>query len=88
MSDSDAVRREDKQRTLCRMTKCGAFGAGFVVCYRYYRDQLGCFGTHERGACTNKLMISRTEVEKHMLTALREKLLRKDFFEEFCPLMA
>jgi hypothetical protein len=36
------------------MTRCGACGAGFVV---YYRDRLGCFGTRERGTCTNKLTI-------------------------------
>jgi hypothetical protein len=63
------------------MTKCGVCGAGFVV---YYRDRLGCFGTRERGTCTNKLTIPRQEVEARVLTALQEKLLRKDFFEEFC----
>ena len=63
------------------MTKCGECGAGFVV---YYRDRLGCFGPRERGTCTNKLTISRQEVEARVLTALQEKLLRKDFFEEFC----
>jgi hypothetical protein len=36
------------------MTKCGECSAGFVV---YYRDRLGCFGTRERGTCTNKLTI-------------------------------
>ena len=63
------------------MTKCGVCGAGFVV---YYRDRLGCFGTRERGTCTNTLTIPRQEVEARVLTALQEKLLRKDFFEEFC----
>jgi site-specific DNA recombinase len=56
-------------------------GAGFVV---YYRDRLGCFGTRERGTCTNKLTTSRQEVEERVLAALQEKLQRKDFFEEFC----
>jgi site-specific DNA recombinase len=63
------------------MTKCGVCGAGFVV---YYRDRLGCFGTRERGTCTNTLTIPRQEVEARVLTALQEKLLRRDFFEEFC----
>ena len=49
-----------------------------------WRDHLGCFGTRERGTCTNKLTISRQEVEERVLRALQEKLLRKDFFEEFC----
>ena len=63
------------------MTKCGVCGAGFVV---YYRDRLGCFGTRERGTCTNTLTIPRQEVESRVLAALQEKLLRQDFFEEFC----
>lgn len=63
------------------MTKCGFCGAGFVV---YYRDRLGCFGTRERGTCTNTLTTPRQEVEARVLTALQEKLLRKGFFEEFC----
>ncbi|WP_291980991.1 recombinase family protein [Luteitalea sp.] len=63
------------------MTKCGVCGAGFVV---YYRDRLGCFGTRERGTCTNTLTIPRQEVEARVLAALQEKLLRQDFFEEFC----
>lgn len=63
------------------MSKCSECGAGFVV---YYRDRLGCFGTRERGTCSNKLTISRQEVEERVLTALQEKLLRRDFFEDFC----
>jgi hypothetical protein len=30
------------------------------------------------------LTISRLDVEARMLSALQDKLLRKDFFEEFC----
>ena len=63
------------------LTKCGECGAGFIV---YSREQLGCFGTRDRGTCTNKLTISRLEVEARVLSALQEKLMRKDFFEEFC----
>ena len=36
------------------------------------------------GTCTNKLTISRQEVEERVLHALQDKLMRKDFFEEFC----
>ena len=50
----------------------------------YSREQLGCFGTRDRGTCTNKLTISRHEVEGRVLSALQDKLMRKDFFEEFC----
>ena len=63
------------------LTKCGECGAGFVV---YSRDHLGCFGTRDRGTCTNRLTIARQEVEARVLRALQDKLMRKDFFEEFC----
>ncbi len=63
------------------LTKCGECGAGFIV---HSREQLGCFGTRDRGTCTNKLTISRHEVEERVLSALQDKLMRKDFFEEFC----
>jgi site-specific DNA recombinase len=63
------------------LTKCGECGAFFIV---YSREQLGCFGARGRGTCTNKLTIPRPEVEHRVLRALQDKLMRKDFFEEFC----
>jgi site-specific DNA recombinase len=63
------------------LTKCGECGAGFIV---YSREQLGCFGARDRGTCTNKLTIPRPEVEQRVLRALQDKLMREDFFEEFC----
>ena len=59
------------------LTKCGECGAGFIV---YSREQLGSFGTRDRGTCTNKLTISRHEVEERVLSALQDKLMRKDFY--------
>jgi site-specific DNA recombinase len=63
------------------LTKCGECGAGFIV---YSREHLGCFGARGRGTCTNRLTIPRQEVEERVLSALKDKLMRKDFFEEFC----
>lgn len=63
------------------LTKCGVCGAGFIV---YSREHLGCFGARGRGTCDNRLTIPRLEVETRVLTALQDKLMRKDFFEEFC----
>lgn len=65
------------------LTKCGQCGAGFIV---HSREFLGCFGlgARDRGTCTNTLRISRLEVEARVLNALQTKLLRKEFFEEFC----
>jgi site-specific DNA recombinase len=50
----------------------------------YWRDRLACFGARSRGTCTNRLTISRQEVEERVLVALREKLMRRDLFEDFC----
>jgi site-specific DNA recombinase len=63
------------------LTKCGECGAGFIV---YSRELLGCFGARDRGTCSNKLTIARPEVEHRVLRALQDKLMRQDFFEEFC----
>jgi hypothetical protein len=65
----------------CGLTKCGVCGAGFIV---YSREHLGCFGARGRGTRDNRLTIPRQEVETRVLRALQDKLMRKDFFEEFC----
>ena len=50
----------------------------------YWRDRLACFGARSRGTCTNRLIVSRQEVEERVLVALRDKLMRRDLFEDFC----
>ena len=63
------------------LTKCAECGGGYVM---YWRDRLACFGARSRGTCTNRLTISRQEVEERVLVALRKKLMRRDLFEDFC----
>jgi hypothetical protein len=63
------------------LTKCAECGGGYVM---YWRDRLACFSARSRGTCTNRLTISRQEVEKRVLVALRDKLMRRDLFEDFC----
>ena len=63
------------------LTKCATCGGGYVM---YWRDRLACFGARSRGTCTNRLTISRQEVEERVLVALRDKLMRRDLFEDFC----
>jgi site-specific DNA recombinase len=63
------------------LTKCAECGGGYVM---YWRDRLACFGARSRGTCTNRLTISRQEVEELVLMALRDKLMRRDLFEDFC----
>jgi len=47
-------------------------------------ERVACFGARDQGRCDNLLTIRRDEVEARVLTALEEKLLRQDLFEEFC----
>jgi site-specific DNA recombinase len=63
------------------LTKCAECGGGYVM---YWRDRLACFGARSRGTCTNRVTISRQEVEERVLVALRDKLMRLDLFEDFC----
>jgi hypothetical protein len=63
------------------LTKCAECAGGYVM---YWRDRLACFGARSRDTCTNRLTISRQEVEERVLVALREKLMRRDLFEHFC----
>jgi site-specific DNA recombinase len=63
------------------LTKCAECGGGYVM---YWRDRLACFGARSRGTCSNRLTISRQEVEQRVLVALRDKLMRRDLFEDFC----
>ena len=50
----------------------------------FWRDRLACFNARSRGTCTNRLTISRQEIESRVLVAVRDKLMRRDLFEEFC----
>jgi len=63
------------------LTKCGICGAGFIMSSK---NRLSCFGARDQGRCDNHLTIRRDEVEARVLTALQDKLLRQDLFEEFC----
>ena len=63
------------------LTKCGVCGAGFVLSSG---NRLAYFGARDQATCNNRLTIKREEVEARVLTALKDKLLRQDCFDEFC----
>jgi len=50
----------------------------------FWRDRLACFNARSRGTCSNRRAISRQEIEARVLTAVRDKLMKRDLFEEFC----
>ena len=83
-SNGDAKRFNQARRPkylFSGLTRCAECGGGYVM---YWRDRLACFGARSRGTCTNRLTISRQEVEERVLVALRDKLMRRDLFEDFC----
>ncbi len=63
------------------LAKCAECGGGYIV---YWRHRLACFSARSRGTCTNRLTISRQKLEERVLSALKDKLMRRDLFEEFC----
>jgi DNA invertase Pin-like site-specific DNA recombinase len=63
------------------LARCAECGGGYVM---FWRDRLACFNARSRGTCTNRRTISREEIESRVLVALRDKLMRRDLFEEFC----
>ena len=83
-SNGDAKRFNQARRPkylFSGLTKCAECGGGYVM---YWHDRLACFGARSRGTCSNRLTISRQEVEERVLVALRDKLMRRDLFEDFC----
>lgn len=63
------------------LAKCAECGGGYVM---FWRDRLACFNARSRGTCSNRRAISRQEIESRVLAAVRDKLMRRDLFEEFC----
>lgn len=61
--------------------RCGVCGGGVHV---YTRNRLACYASRGTGTCSNRLTIRRDEVETRILTALRDQLLNRELFEEFC----
>src|SRR5438105_3856659 len=68
-------RRRDPPAPLRSAAACPCTGAG---------SRIACFAARSRGTCTNRLTISRQELEERVLVALRDKLMRRDLFEDFC----
>jgi site-specific DNA recombinase len=63
------------------MTRCGVCGGGIHV---YTGNRLACYASRARGTCSNRLTIRREEVEARVLGAVRDKLLNRELFDEFC----
>ena len=62
------------------LTKCATCSGGFTI---VNHDNLFCFNARERGTCTNRRRIKRTELEQRVLTAMRERLFDPGCYEAF-----
>ena len=63
------------------LTRCAICGGGYVI---QWGETLAGFNARSRGTCDNRLTITRVEIEQRVLNAVRDKLMRRDLFEEFC----
>lgn len=63
------------------LTVCGACGGSYAM---YSHGSLACASSRERRTCANRLTIKREEVERRVLTALRDKLMDPQRFARAC----
>jgi site-specific DNA recombinase len=59
---------------------CGCCGAGYTI---VGKDVYGCRRHRGMGNCPNDVLVSRAEVERRIMSALKEKLLAPDLIAEF-----
>ena len=70
------------------LTRCAVCGGGFVLTARAGHGRLECFNARDRGTCTNTRRLARTELERRILKAMRERLLEQKQFDAFCEAFA
>jgi hypothetical protein len=63
------------------LTKCSICGGGYVI---RWGEQLGLLQRPVTRHLQNRLSITRSEIEERVLNAVRNQLMRRDLFEEFC----
>ena len=77
----EAVKARQKQIRQAMKSASGICGAGFIMAAK---NRLGCFGARDQEQCDNHLTIRRDEIEARVLSALQDRPLRQELFEEFC----
>ena len=65
---------------LSGLLACGCCGAGYSM---ISDSRYGCSAARNKGTCTNRRTIARSEVEERVLCGLREKLMAPDLVAEF-----
>ncbi len=59
---------------------CGECGGGVIQDGKHY---YGCAASRNKGTCSNRLTIKRTDLEDRVLTGLKDQLLHPDLIAEF-----
>src|SRR5687767_2532874 len=70
----------DRKYLFSGLTKCASCSGGFTI---FNHDNLFCFNARERGTCTNRRRIKRTQLEQRVLMAMRERLFDPGCYEAF-----
>jgi DNA invertase Pin-like site-specific DNA recombinase len=80
-SGGNALNRAHRRKFLLSgLLTCGCCGAGYTI---VGKDVYGCRRNRGMGNCGNDVRVSRFEVERRIMTALKEKLLAPDLIAEF-----
>ena len=66
---------------LSGLTRCGVCGGGYSM---ISATHVGCSTARNKGTCSNRLAIKRTELEERVLGSLKGKLMDPTLFREFC----
>ena len=66
---------------LSGLTRCGVCGGAYST---ISATHVGCSTARNKGTCSNRLSIKRTELEERVLSSLKGKLMDPTLFREFC----
>ena len=77
----NALNRAHRRKFLLSgLLTCGCCGAGYTI---MAKDRYGCAAHRSKGTCTNDRTISRFDIERRVLTGLKERLLAPELVQEF-----
>lgn len=62
------------------LLKCGCCGASYTL---INKERYGCAAARNKGTCSNRALIKRSEVEARVLEGLKEHLMHPDLVQEF-----
>ena len=74
-SSKTIVNARRPKRPLSGLLKCGFCGGSYIVTTK---DWLGCSARRNKGTCDNRRMVTMTEVEERVLSALEQYLLEPE----------